>query len=87
MSRASSTDGQARKFAHSGKIMLKIFSLSCSKYAVPYLDSSSAGLQSVGTHSIHARQRRTMHMACHAVVSVWISRDLLLPFVRAQHTL
>ena len=26
-------------------------------------------------------------MACHAVVSVWISRDLLLPFVRQQHTL
>ena len=67
--------------------MFSMCSLSCSKKALPYLDSSSAGLLSLGTHSIQTLHPSTMHIACQAVDKVWMSLDLLLPFVRAQHTL
>ena len=75
------------RFVHSGSTMFSMCSLSCSKKTLPYLDSSSAGLLSLGTHSIHTLHLSTMHIACQAVHRVWMSLDLLHPFVRAQHTL
>ena len=86
-SNAAVTEGQARKSAHSGRIISSMCALSCSKKAVPYRDNSSAGLQSLGTHSIHTLHLSTMHMACQAVERVWMPLDLLQPFVKAQQTL
>ena len=88
-SNAAVTEGQARKSAHSGRIISSMCALSCSKKALPYRDNSSAGLRSRGAHSIHTIHLSTMHMVCQAVDRVWMSLDLLQPFqpfVKAQQT-
>ena len=73
-------------FTHGSKIISSTLPLAVLKREFPFLDKISAGFESEGTHSIQTLQPSCRVARCHDVAIIWMSQDLLHPFVSALQT-